>query len=605
MRRFNTLARPRSEPNAGGSLATYVWASIAGLLVPILVVLAGVLAVLLNSTSGLGQRQVRLGTHLTIELPKSFTEQTALVQLAILVAIAFLVAAVFSVAVWIHRRLADARARNITKELHVRVLKQSLRRAELEGAATQHVRAEQLIGKQLPEMQTGLSLWYRSVPRSVLTLVGCVVLSLLVNVWLALSAVVSGVLLWQLFRRLRQSDQSDLTQWEVPRTRQRMAELIGQAPLLARLQTQGLADRAFDSELQSLYRRITTEDARRGRLWPLTFLATAVAIAMLILGLGANLFDVDRGLSVPAALVLGLALTGAVAAAGRLASLAHVLRTAGDACDGVYHYLEPSDDIVPSEQRVGLAGLRDCVEISDVSLGDPGNPVLRHLTLSLQPGSFVALLGTETVSTRALAELLMGFGRPTEGRVTIDGISLLDVHPKALARNVMWIEPDGPIWDGSIRENLRGGDENINNTHLLEALEKVSIYERLQRLPEGLNTIVTAGDSALGVETTYAIAVARALLHKPPIVLAMEPPAPAEPLAHDPCLVALQEMAKSGTLVVMLPRRLQTLRLADRVVLLNGPRLIGEGKHADLLNDSDLYRHLNYLLFNPYRHQKD
>ena len=57
-------------------------------------------------------------------------------------------------------------------------------------------------------------------------------------------------------------------------------------------------------------------------------------------------------------------------------------------------------------------------------------------------------------------------------------------------------------------------------------------------------------------------------------------------------------------MVIILPRRLQTLRRADRVVLLNGPRLVGEGKHADLLANSDLYRHLNYLLFNPYRHQK-
>lgn len=107
----------------------------------------------------------------------------------------------------------------------------------------------------------------------------------------------------------------------------------------------------------------------------------------------------------------------------------------------------------------------------------------------------------------------------------------------------------------------------------------------------------------LGIETTYAIGVARALVHKPPIVLAMEPPPPAEHMQDDPCLAALQKLVRNGTLVVILPRRLQTLRSADRVVLLNGPRLVGEGKHPQLLADSDLYRHLNYLLFNPYRHK--
>ena len=605
MSRFNTLARPRAEPEAGGAILGTFWAVLAGLLVPALVLLVGLLAALLNSSSGLSQQQVQLGTYLSVWLPKSFSDQDLpLFQLTQLVALTFGVACLFCMSVWLNRRASDARARRIVKALHLRVLRQSLRRAELEGAAAQHLRAQQIIGHQLPLVQEGLSLWYRAIPRSVLTLIGCVALSLSVDVWLTLLAVVSCVLLWQLFRRLRDDDQSDLADWEVPRARHRMAELVGQAPLLARLQTQGLADRAFGSELDTLYRTIGGEDARRGRVLPTVFLAAALAIAVMMLGLGVNLFSGDSGLSLPAALILSLALLGAVVSAGRLASLASQLASSSDAGDSVYHYLRPSDEIAPSEQRVGLAGLRQGVEIHDVTLGETADPILRHLSLKLTPGSLVALLGTEPVSTRALAELLMGFGRPTEGRVAIDGIPLLDVHPQALSRNVMWIEPAGPIWDGTIQENLRGNDESIDNSTLVEALEQVDVYERLQRLPDGLNTLVAAHDSMLGVETTYAVAVARAILHKPPIVLAMEPPPPAEHLADDPCLKALQKLVEAGTLVVMLPRRLQTLRTADRVVLLNGPRLVGEGKHAQLLADSDLYRHLNYLLFNPYRHQR-
>ena len=465
--------------------------------------------------------------------------------------------------------------------------------------------AEHLIGHQLPDLQEGLSLWYRNIPRSVLTLAGCVVVALLVNVWLALMAVISGILLWRLFQTLRHEDEANLVHWEVPRARRRMAELVGQAPLLARLQTQGLADQAFSAELDSLYRRLHEEDGRVGRVWPVLFLAIAAAVAVMILGLGVNLFDADNGLSLPAALVLGLALGGAVAAVGRLLRLATSLNRADEASDAVYHYLERSSEIAPSEQRVGLAGVRDCVEIQGVSLGDStGKQILDHLSLKLMPGSLVAILGTDPVSTRALTELLMGFGMPSEGRVTIDGVPLRDIHPQALARNVMWIEPVGPIWDGTIQENLCGRDSPIDTRDVVHVLEEVDAYERLQRLPDGLNTIVSPGDSMLSEETTYAMAVARALLHKPPIVLALEPPPPAEHLAEDPCLKAFAKLAASGSLVIILPRRLQTLRRADRVVLLNGPRLVGEGTHPDLLANSDLYRHLNYLLFNPYRHQK-
>jgi len=577
---------------------------LAGLLVPVLVILVGVIAVLLNS-KGLNNETVVLGSHLSVPLSSNFIQLEPLMQLTQLVGVTLLISAMLSGSVWLHRRAADARANRVVKSLHERILKQSLRRAEVEGAAAQHLRAEDIIGHQLPCIQTGLSLWFQAIPQSLLTLAGCVFVAVLVNVWLAMLAVISGLLLRKFFHKLQRDRESDLTQWEVPRSRQRMASLVGQAPLLARLQSQGIADLAYSQELESLFRRIEEEDNRAARVWPLVFAAISTAVAVMILGLGVNLLDSDSGLSVPAALVLGLALAGAVSAGVRLQTLANQLTVSGEASDLVYRYLKRSDEIAPSEQRVGLAGLREHVEIRDVTLGDSsGEPILSHLSLDLYPEQLVALLGTERVSTRALTELLMGFGLPGEGSVSIDGIPLRDIHPQALARNVMWIEPDGPIWDGTIQENLSGNDTGISSGDVYEALREVNVYERIQRLPEGLNTIVSASDSMLGVETTYGIAVARALLHKPPIVLALEPPPPAEHMAEDPCLNAFKKLVRQGTLVVILPRRLPSLRAADRVILLNGSRLAGEGNHTELLATSDLYRHLNYLLFNPYRHQK-
>ncbi len=602
--RYSTLSQPRQEAESSGGFFTLLWSLTAGILVPVLVILIGLMAVLLNER-GLGGPSTQLGTYLAVPIPPAFAEQAALVQLTELVGLSIAVAAAFSLAIWLQRRSADSRAGRIARALHTRVLSQSLRSAELEGAAAQHLRAQRLIGEQLPSIQSGLSLWYRVIPRSLLTLLGCLVVALLVNPWLALLAIVSGILLWQLFRRFREDDQTELNQWEVPRMRNRMAELVGQAPLLARLQSPGLADRTFGNELELLYRRLGERDSRLARIWPILFLAISASVAVLVLGLGVNLFQANHSLSLPSALVLGLSLGAAVVAAGRLLSLAAHLHISSEASDSLYHYLKRSSEIAPSEQRVGLSGLQENVEIAGVTLIEStGQPILSHLSLKFAPGTLVALLGTETVSTKALSELLMGFGMPAEGRVTIDGVSLRDIHPQALARNVMWIEPDGPIWDGTIYENLRGNDDTITNSEIVDAVTAVGVFDRLQRLPEGMNTMLTAGDSILDVESTYAIATARALLHRPPILLAMEPPPPAEHLAEDPCLKVFRKLVNAGTLVITLPKRLETLRYADRVVLLNGPRLAGEGKHAELLGNSDLYRHLNYLLFNPYRHQK-
>ncbi|KAA5539341.1 ABC transporter ATP-binding protein [Roseiconus nitratireducens] len=603
MNRLRTLAAARHEPQASqGWLPSLFWAALAGILVPMLVLLVGLISKLME-TGRLDDSTVQLGVNLFVWLPESFVQQPPLGQLSRLVALGFLITLVFCFAVWRHRRLADRRAAAIVKGLHEKVLRQSVRRAELEGAAAQSVNAQKLIGRQLPLVQNGLSLWYRSIPRSVILLVGCVAVALLVHVWLAVMAVLSGAVVWRLYNQVYETDLDESGKWELPQLRAKMAALVGKAPKMARLQTEGLAEQTFRTELDLLYQRLAEEDARRGRIWPILFLAVSTATAIMILGLGLNLFESDSGLSLSSAVVLALALVGAISAVWRLLGMGQMMRHSAPACDAVYAYLRRSDEIAPSEQRIGFAGLRQGVEFRDVTLSDShGQPILKHVTTDFSPRSLVALLGTDSVSPQAMVELLMGFGRPSQGEVRIDGLPLLDLHPASLAKNVMWIEPSGPLWEGTIEENLAGGDSTIGNADIVDALREVDAYEQVQRLADGLGTYASEGETSLSTEATYAIGIARALLHRPPILLVGEPPAPSAHSGEDPCLKAICKLRDQGSLVVLLPRRLQSLRSADRVILLNGASLAGEGKHAELLNDSDLYRHLNYLLFNPYRH---
>jgi ATP-binding cassette, subfamily B, bacterial len=574
-------------------------------MVPILVILIGLIGALIDR-QGLSVSSVALGDHLSIPIGTFMNQWGPLGQLAFLTLLTLSVSAIFALSLYLHRCAADARARLIVRDLHQKIFKQSMQRAEIEGAAAQRVRAIDLINRRLPALQTGLAFWYRVMPRSLLTLVTCVTVAVLVNFWLAIVAVGTGYFLWILLGKFRNTDADDVRDWEVPRLRNRMADLVGRAPLLARLQSHGLAEKAFDSEADMLYRRLEQRETKLSRIWPLIFLAIAGAVAILILGLGVNSFRIDSSLRLPAAMVLAMALGAAAMSAARLTALAAQLQKSGVASDAIFQYLDPIGDIAASEQRVGLRGVRDGVDIEGVSLFDStGNPILQSLSLSLKTKSLTAVLGTDAVSTRALAELIMGFGLPSEGRVTIDSIPLRDIHPRALSDNVMWIEPAGPIWDGTVLENIRGNDESIGNSDIVEALQKLDVYERLHRLPEGLSTYLSSTDSDLDVETTYAIAIARAMVHRAPILLINEPPPPAEHLSEDPCLVAIQELVAKGTIVIVLPHRLSTLRAADRVILLNGSRLAGEGTHARLLTDSDLYRHLNYLLFNPYRRKNE
>lgn len=591
----------RGEPAARPSLFWYAAAIAAGLLIPCLVVAVGLMARLLEQR-GIDHSPVSLGTHLAIPIPASWLILSPLVQLTYLVGLSLVLALVFALATWGHRRGSERRSRAVIAKLHRDLLRQSLRRAEIEGAISQRERAKALIEDRFPQLARGLVAWWQAIPRSVLLLAGSVIVALLVNVPLASLAVISGLLLWQFYRWLRGRAESETTAWEVPRSRRRLVDLVSQAPLLAKTHTGGAADQAYQAELDLLMQQIALQQSSRSRLVPLLSIAIALTIALLILGLGVNLLTPESSLSVSSALVLGLALGGAIAGATRLSEAIAGARAAGEAADAVYQFLRVSDDAAPSEQRVGLAGIRDAILVEDVELNVEGDtPILSGVSLEFRPGELVALMGTRPVSALALAELILGIGRPNRGRILLDGIDLKDVHPRSLSKVVLWVGADGPISEGTLLENIAGEDARAEPRDVMAVIHSLGIENLLTRLEDGLQSVLGAGDRRLSAEEKYAIGIARAVLHRPPIIVVQEPPPPVEDFVGDRPMDALRTLAADSSLVLVLPRRLTTLRAADRVVLLNGPKLAGEGKHNDLLQSSDLYRHLNYLLFNPYR----
>lgn len=591
----------RREPAGRSAAGWYVCAISTGLLIPCLVVVVGVIARLLEKR-GFDQSPVQLGSHLSVPIPAAWLTQSPLVQLSYLVLLSLFLSLAFAFFNWGHRRGSDRRSRSVVAKLHRELLTQSLRRAEIEGAIAQRERAQVLIDKKLPQLSRGLIAWWQALPRSLLLLVGSVTVALLVNISLASLAVIGGLLLWQLYQWLRLRMEDETTAWELPKSRRRLVDLISQAPLLAKTYTGGAADKAFESELELLMQRIARGQASRSRLVPIMSIAVAFVIALLILGLGVNLLADQSGLSVTSALVLGLALGGAVAGAMRLAEAATRIASADEAARAVYQYLRLSDDAMPSEQRIGLAGLREVVVFRDVSLNVEGDgSILSGVSLEFRPGELISLMGSRSVSALALAELLLGIGRPSRGRILLDGIEIKDIHPRSLANNVLWIGADGPIGEGTLLQNLVGENGDGAATDVISAIESLGIDSLLARFEDGFQTILNTDDQRLTVDEKYAVGIARAVVHRPPIIVVQEPPASTDELVGDRALVALRKLADEKSLVIVLPRRLPTLRASDRVVLLNGPKLAGEGNHNGLLQSSDLYRHLNYLLFNPYR----
>jgi len=576
---------------------------LAALTVPAVILLVGLIAAALER-EGLRTSSVALGQALSLPVPGFLRDDAAFRQLAWLVAMAVGLGLLFAVLIWLIDRGINRRSRAVVDRLYRRILERSIRGARLEGATAQRRRVEDLIETRLPQLRQGLIAWWRAVPRTIVLLIAGLTIALLIDAWLAILAALSGFFVWRFAQWLHADEALEVTSWEISRARQRLIELIQQAPLLSHVQSSDGIQQIFDEELLRLQRRQARLDAVRGRAFPLVVLAGLLSLAVLVLAMGIHFFLPRTGLGFPAALVLILSLGTVASSAAKLRRTIRRLGPTREAAATLYHYLEGIREEDFSE-HVGIKGLRDAVELNHVTLEDnAGLAILSSLTLRLEPGSVVALLGSDPLACQSLAELLLGFGAPRHGTVTIDGLPIEEIHPRSLSRQVLWIGPEGPIWPGTIRFNLVGPDSETDQAAIMAATRQAGIQEALNHYEEGLETRISADDAGLTPALRYGMGIARALLRRPAIVVVQELDPEPNSLDGHSGFAALQSLAREGTLVVILPRRLQSLRQADRVVLFNGSLLAGEGKHESLLTQSDLYRHLNYLLFNPYRHRQ-
>ena len=205
------------------------------------------------------------------------------------------------------------------------------------------------------------------------------------------------------------------------------------------------------------------------------------------------------------------------------------------------------------------------------------------------------------LQAQALVELLMGYGRPVSGRLLIDGVLVSDLTPESLSNCSLWVSADGPLITGTVQDNLsrRTGDyASLDINQILRASKAMDI---VQRLPDGMATLITPGDDRLTDDAAFRLGIARANLRSPSVVVIEEPDKHVDAKTEQDTVEAICSLIKPTSITVLMPHRLLTLRQCDSVLLLHDHKVVDIGTHAELLQRCELYRHLNYVRFNPFR----
>ncbi|GAB2326838.1 ABC transporter ATP-binding protein [Streptomyces variabilis] len=259
----------------------------------------------------------------------------------------------------------------------------------------------------------------------------------------------------------------------------------------------------------------------------------------------------------------------------------------------VQEVLDTSSSVVPPAAPVTELRRHGHLEIRGAGFRYPGaeEPVLRAVDLVARPGEVTAVIGSTGSGKSTLLGLVPRLFDTTEGEVLVDGVPVADVDPALLARTVGLVPQKPYLFAGTVATNLRYGNPDATDEELWHALEVAQGRDFVERLEGGLDAPIAQGGTNVSGGQRQRLAIARTLVQRPEIFL-FDDSFSALDYATDAALRAALARETAEATVVIVAQRVATIRDADRIVLLDEGRVVGTGRHRELMADNETYREI-------------
>jgi ATP-binding cassette subfamily C protein LapB len=233
---------------------------------------------------------------------------------------------------------------------------------------------------------------------------------------------------------------------------------------------------------------------------------------------------------------------------------------------------------------VSLPRVSGVVEFKDVVFEYPGQtiPALNHVSFRVEPGEHIGIIGAVGSGKTTLQRLLLNMYEPTSGSVQIDSSDVRQIDPGDLRRNIGCVQQSPQLFYGSVRENITMGHETAPDRAVLRAAELSGVMEFLRDSQLGLDTQVGERGEALSGGQRQAVAIARALLYDPPIMILDEPTASMDPASENRLRGHLEVITKGKT-TLLITHKGAMLSLVDRIMLLDRGRILAIGPRDDII----------------------
>ncbi len=252
----------------------------------------------------------------------------------------------------------------------------------------------------------------------------------------------------------------------------------------------------------------------------------------------------------------------------------------------VFFFLDYPSEENRSEGKQ-LDEIQESVLLEDVGFEYPdGKRALEHINVELPINKLVAIVGPTGAGKTTFAYLIPSLLTPTAGRILIDGIDIRELNVDSLRRHVTYVFQEHILLSDTVRENLLLANPDATESKLHEALETAGCNEFLDKLPDGIDTVLGRSGDTLSVGQQQRLSIARGLVRDAKILILDEPTAALDPQTEQRLVDALENAAKDH-LVIVIAHRLSTIRRADLIIFLEDGQIVDSGSEADLMAQAD------------------
>jgi ATP-binding cassette subfamily B protein len=283
-----------------------------------------------------------------------------------------------------------------------------------------------------------------------------------------------------------------------------------------------------------------------------------------------------------------------------------ILQAAMASSERIFRLLDEPVEVADPLDPVPLERLRGEVEFRGVWFAYPpqegapdGAPewVLRDLSFHIRPGESVALVGHTGAGKSSIINLLMRFYDPQRGTVLVDGVDVRRYAQRDLRRHIGLVLQDVFLFSGTVADNIRLGNREIDDAAVRRAAEFVNAHRFIERLPRGYQTEVKERGAILSVGQKQLIAFARAIAHNPEILLVLDEATSSVDTETEELIQEALRRVMRGRTSIIIAHRLSTIQHVDRILVLHKGRLVETGTHRELLARGGVYSKLYELQF--------